>query len=145
MCETASKRVYKSKRCVLFTYMTFRPSQRTLFMARRNWVLLALISFVVQYVCFLVLYQTFPCIRSSGSRYDMLKTDCDFKMSEISNIACRWVKTMPEVLKPRPLHVHGNFVFSVCKLLKTKEWPRSRTDGFHPTWRSSIFYPKHVW
>ena len=41
MYETASKRVYKSKRCVLF--MTFRPSQRTLFMARRNWVLLALI------------------------------------------------------------------------------------------------------
>ena len=40
MCETASKRVYKSKRCVLF--ITFRPSQRTLFMARRNWVLLAL-------------------------------------------------------------------------------------------------------
>ena len=30
----------KSKRCVLF--MTFRPSQRTLFMARRNWVPLAL-------------------------------------------------------------------------------------------------------
>ena len=30
----------KSKRCVLF--MTFRPSQRTLFMAQRNWVPLAL-------------------------------------------------------------------------------------------------------
>ena len=30
----------KSKRCVLF--MTFRPSQRTLFMARRNLVALAL-------------------------------------------------------------------------------------------------------
>ena len=40
MYETASKRVYKSKRCVLF--MTFRPSQRTLFMARLNWVPLAL-------------------------------------------------------------------------------------------------------
>ena len=40
MYETASKRVYKGKHCVLF--MTFRPSQRTLFMARRNWVLLAL-------------------------------------------------------------------------------------------------------
>ena len=40
MYETASKRVYKSKRCGLF--MTFRPSQRTLFMARRNWELLAL-------------------------------------------------------------------------------------------------------
>ena len=40
MYETASKRVYKSKRCVLF--MTFRPSQRTFFMARRNWVPLAL-------------------------------------------------------------------------------------------------------
>ena len=75
-----------------------------------------LINFVVQYVCFLVLYQTFPCIGSSESRYDMFKTDCDFKMSEISNIACRWVKTMPDLLKPRPLHVHGNFVFSVCKL-----------------------------
>ena len=75
-----------------------------------------LISFVVQYVCFLVLYQTFPCIGSSGSRCGMFKTDCDFKMSDISNIACRWVKTMPELLKPRPLHVHGNFVFSVCKL-----------------------------
>ena len=40
MYETASKRVKKSKRCVLF--VTFRPSQRTLFMARRNWVPLAL-------------------------------------------------------------------------------------------------------
>ena len=40
MYETASKRVYKSERCVLF--MTFNPSQRTLFMARRNWVPLAL-------------------------------------------------------------------------------------------------------
>ena len=40
MYETASKRVYKRKRCVLF--MTFRSSQRTLFMARRNWVPLAL-------------------------------------------------------------------------------------------------------
>ena len=53
-------------------------------------------QFCGAYVCFLVLYQTFPCIGSSGSRYDMFKTDCDFKMSEISNIACRWVKTMPE-------------------------------------------------
>ena len=34
---------------------------------------------------------------------------------------------MPELLKPRPLHVHGNFVFSVCKLLKAKEGPRSST------------------
>ena len=41
---------------------------------------------------------------------------CYLKMSEISNIACRRVKTMPEILKPRPLHVHGNFVFGVCKL-----------------------------
>ena len=40
MYETASKRVNKSKRCVLF--VTFRPSQRTLFMARLNWVPLAL-------------------------------------------------------------------------------------------------------
>ena len=36
----------KSKRCVLF--MTFRPSQRTLFMARRNWVPLALSRIVSQ-------------------------------------------------------------------------------------------------
>ena len=48
-----------------------------------------LISLGVQFVCFLVLNQTFPCLGSSGSRYDMFKTDCDFKMSEISNIACR--------------------------------------------------------
>ena len=75
-----------------------------------------LISFVVQYVCFLVLFQTCPSIGSSGGRCGMFKNDCDFKMSEISNIACRWVKTMPELLKPRSLHVHGNFVFSVCKL-----------------------------
>ena len=84
---------------------------------RENWLYTTiLISFVVQYVCFLVLYQTCPCIGSSGSQCGLFKTDCDFKMSEISNIACRWVKTMPELLKPRPLHVHGNFVFSVCKL-----------------------------
>ena len=38
----------KSKRCVLL--MTFRPSQRTLFMARRNWVPLALRSFAVKNV-----------------------------------------------------------------------------------------------
>ena len=44
--ETASKRVYKGKRCVLF--MTFRPSQRTLFMARRNWVHLALSELMKQ-------------------------------------------------------------------------------------------------
>ena len=36
----------KSKRCVLF--ITFRPSQRTLFMARRNWVPLALITSFIQ-------------------------------------------------------------------------------------------------
>ena len=47
----------------------------------------------------------------------MYKTDFDLKMSEISNIACRWVKTMPEILKPRGLHAHGNFVSGVCKLL----------------------------
>ena len=48
MYETASKHVKKSKRCVLF--VTFRPSQRTLFMARRNWVPLALnsVSDIVQ-------------------------------------------------------------------------------------------------
>ena len=32
------------------------------------------------------------------------------------NIACRWLKTMTEILKPMPLHSHGNFVFGVCKL-----------------------------
>ena len=51
MYKNASKRVYKSKHCVLF--MTFRSSQRTLFMARRNWVLLALRNrsgLVVNYV-----------------------------------------------------------------------------------------------
>ena len=37
----------------------------------------------------------------------MYKTDFDFKMSEISHIACRWVKTMPEILKPRLQHAHG--------------------------------------
>ena len=52
MYETASKRVYKSKRCVLF--MTFRPSRRTLFMARRNWVLLALTWLII------------PCLREYG-------------------------------------------------------------------------------
>ena len=25
-----------------------------------------------------------------------------------------WVKTMPDILKPRPLHAHGNFVVGVC-------------------------------
>ena len=55
MYETASKRVYKSKRCVLF--MTFRPSQRTLFMARRNWVPLAL-TLVVMDVTLLRRYRT---------------------------------------------------------------------------------------
>ena len=50
MYETASKRVYKSKRCVLF--MTFRPSQRTLFMARRNWVLLALMKAIIGFHAF---------------------------------------------------------------------------------------------
>ena len=46
MYETASKRVNKSKLCVLF--VTFRPSQRTLFMARRNWVPLALIEQTIE-------------------------------------------------------------------------------------------------
>ena len=47
-----------------------------------------------------------------------VQNDFDFKMSEISNIACRWLKTKPEIMKPRPLHAHCNFVFSVCKLKK---------------------------
>ena len=42
----------KSKRCVLF--MTFRPSQRTLFMARRNWVPLALKLTIFQQKCIFV-------------------------------------------------------------------------------------------
>ena len=42
MYETTRKRVHKSKRCVLF--MTFRPSQRTLYIARRYCVHQALIS-----------------------------------------------------------------------------------------------------
>ena len=46
-----------------------------------------LISFVVQYVCVLVLYQTFPCIGSSGSRYDMFKTDCALKCRKIYRIS----------------------------------------------------------
>ena len=49
---------------------------------------------------FLVLYQTFPYIESSGSRYNMYKTEFDLKMSEISNFAGKWVKTMPEILTP---------------------------------------------
>ena len=74
------------------------------------------ISFVMQSVCSLVLYQIFPHIGSSGRRCDIRKTDFDFKMSEISNITCRWVKKMPEILKSRGIHVHahGNFVFGVC-------------------------------
>ena len=53
----------------------------------------------MQSVGFLVLYQTFPYIESSRSRYNMYITDFDLKMSEISNFACKWVKTMPEILK----------------------------------------------
>ena len=51
----------------------------------------------------------------------MFKNDFDFKMSKISNIACRWLKTVPEIMKPMPLHAHGNFVFGVCKLQKANE------------------------
>ena len=108
-------RRYKERYVTLFG-ATRRFNRSTLHYKGNLLYTTILISVVVQYICFLVLYQTFPCIGSSGSQYDMFKTDCDFKKSEISNIACRWVKTMPEVLKPRPLHVHGNFVFSVCKL-----------------------------
>ena len=46
-----------------------------------------------------------------------IKTDFDSKMSEIINIACRWVKTMPVILKPRGKHAHGNFVFGVSYIL----------------------------
>ena len=75
------------------------------------------ISFETQSLCFLVLYQIFPYIGSSGRRYDTHKTDFDSKMSEISNIASRWVKTMPKILKPRGIHAHGNFVFGVSNIL----------------------------
>ena len=50
-------------------------------------------------------------------RYDIYKTDFDSKMSEISNIACRWVKTMPEILKSRGILAHGNFVFGGSNIL----------------------------
>ena len=66
---------------------------------------------MVPSVCFLVLYQTFPYIGSSGRRYDKYKTDFDLTMSEITNSACRWVKTMPEILKSKGIHDTGNFVF----------------------------------
>ena len=75
------------------------------------------ISFEMQSLCFLVLYQIFPYIGSSGRRYNTYKTDFDSKMSEISNIACRWVRTMPEILKSRSIHAHGNFVFGVSNIL----------------------------
>ena len=75
------------------------------------------VSFKMQSVCFLVLYQVCPYIGSSGRRYDTYKTDFDSKMSEISNIVCRWVKTMPEILKSRGIHAHGNFFFGVSNIL----------------------------
>ena len=71
------------------------------------------ISFKTQSVCFLVLYQIFPYIGSSGKQYDTYKPEFYPKMSEISNIACRCVKTMPEILKSRGIHAYGNFVFGV--------------------------------
>ena len=71
----------------------------------------------MQSVCFLVLYQIFPYIGSFGRRYDTYKTDFDSKMSEISNIACRLAKTMPEILKSRGIHAHGNFVIGVSHIL----------------------------
>ena len=80
----------------------------------------------MQSVCFLVLYQVFPYIGSSGRQYDTYKTDFDSKMSEISNIACRWVKTMPEIFKSRGIHAHGNFVFGVSNILFTR---KRQTNG----------------
>ena len=57
----------KSKRCVLL--MTFRPSQRTLFMARRNWVPLALkysfilyVEYIQNYLIFFDKLITFTCM-----------------------------------------------------------------------------------
>ena len=70
----------------------------------------------MQSVCFLVLYQIFLYIGSSGRRYDTYKTDYYPKMSEISNIACRCVKTIPEILKSRGIHAYGNFVFGVSNI-----------------------------
>ena len=64
MYETASKRVYKSKRCVLF--MTFHPSQRTLFMARRNWVPLALKELII--ICLFVVTAAVLCHVASLKR-----------------------------------------------------------------------------
>ena len=55
--------------------------------------------------------------RIYGRRYDTYKTDFYPKMSEISNIACRCVKTMPEILKSRGIHDYGNFVFGVSNIL----------------------------
>ena len=75
------------------------------------------ISFEMQSVCFLVFYQIFPYIGSSGKRHDIYKTDFYSKMSEISNIVCRWVKTMSEILKSRGIHAHGNFVFGFSNIL----------------------------
>ena len=75
------------------------------------------ISFEMQSVCFLVLYQTFPYIGSSGRRYDIYKTDFYPKMLEISNIACRCVKTMPLIVKSRGIRAYGNFVFGVSNIL----------------------------
>ena len=71
----------------------------------------------MQSVCFLVSYQIFPYIGSSGRRYDTHKTDFYPQMSEISNIACRCVKTMPEILKSRGIHAYCNFVFGVGHIL----------------------------
>ena len=71
----------------------------------------------MQSLFFLVLYTLFPYRGLSGSRYDIYQTDFDLKMSEISNIACRWLKTMPDILKPRGLHANDDLVFGVCKLL----------------------------
>ena len=75
------------------------------------------ISFEMQSVCFLVLYQIFPYIGSSGRQYDTYKTDFYPKMSEISNIACRCVKTVPQMLKSRVKHAYDNFVFGVSNIL----------------------------
>ena len=59
MYETASRRVYKNKRCVLF--ITFRPSQRTLFMARRNWVPPALKELIIIFLFVVTAAGVVPC------------------------------------------------------------------------------------
>ena len=85
------------------------------------------ISFEMQSVCFLVLYQTFPYIGSSGRPYDIYKTDFYPKMSEISNIACRCVKTMPVIVKSRGIRANMATLFSVLVIFYSAVKSKRRT------------------